>query len=389
MNTGTLPTGLEFDAATHTFNGNHLGAGQYLLQVTAGDGKATATNQFELDVKSTVVSNGKGAFIGGNSAELITGRNAGSIDVMDGGKGDDTYIVDNAKDKITESSKTGGSDLVKSSINYTLGKNLENLTLTGGANQNLKGIGNELANTLTGDDGNNVLDGGKGIDIYIGGKGNDTYLLDNLAETRITEFKNEGNDGIQLKTNGKGSYTMPDNIETLIITGTGSINVTGSAQDNVITGNAKANQLLGAEGNDNLFGGNGNDSLQGGDGNDLLNGGLGKDMLIGGNGADQFIFANLLGKTNVDTITDFVSGLDSLKLDTSIFKKLAGDKDLSDNLVIGNKAADVNDYLVYNNTTGSLYYDVDGSGKKPLVLVGIFNDGAGHHPDLLATDFLI
>ncbi len=79
----------------------------------------------------------------------------------------------------------GGKDTVKSSSDWTLGNNLENLILLSGANN---GTGNGLVNTLTGNTGNNVLDGAGGADTLIGDAGNDTYIVDNSNEV-ITEFQ--------------------------------------------------------------------------------------------------------------------------------------------------------------------------------------------------------
>ena len=71
------------------------------------------------------------------------------IDNMQGGVGNDIYVVDNALDATIETVAVGGgTDPVQSSVTRTLGANLENLTLTGAAAIN--GSGNTLANTIVG-----------------------------------------------------------------------------------------------------------------------------------------------------------------------------------------------------------------------------------------------
>ncbi|HCZ16815.1 MAG TPA: type I secretion protein, partial [Candidatus Accumulibacter sp.] len=79
--------------------------------------------------------------------------------------GNDTYVIDNTGDVVTENAGEG-ADLVRSSVSYTLTANVENLTLTG--TSALNGTGNTLNNVLTGNSGNNVLSGGTGADTLIG-----------------------------------------------------------------------------------------------------------------------------------------------------------------------------------------------------------------------------
>jgi Ca2+-binding RTX toxin-like protein len=104
-------------------------------------------------------------------------------DTLAGGVGNDTYAVDNLGDVVTENLNEG-TDRVNASLSWTLGANLENLTLTGTAAIN--GVGNErnnqltgngASNVLTGGMGNDTLNGGAGADILDGGNGNDTYLF--------------------------------------------------------------------------------------------------------------------------------------------------------------------------------------------------------------------
>ncbi len=115
----------------------------------------------------------------GNSGANILNGGAGT-DTLFGGAGNDTYYVDNVGDKVYETTTavsgidSGGIDLVNTTISYTLGSFVENLTLTG--TSNINGTGNSLNNTLTGNSGANILNGGAGVDTLFGGVGNDTLV---------------------------------------------------------------------------------------------------------------------------------------------------------------------------------------------------------------------
>jgi VCBS repeat-containing protein len=220
------------------------------------------------ELANVIVGNsGNNSLYGLAGNDSLTG-NAGN-DVLDGGldadtmagnAGNDTYVVDNAGDVVTEAANEG-TDLVQSSINYSLGTNVENLLLTG--TTDLNGTGNTLANVITGNSGNNVIDGGAGADTMIGGIGNDTYLVDNTADV-ITEVINAGTDSVL----AAATYTLSANLENLTLTGTANINGTGNTSDNLILGNSGNNTLNGDAGNDTLNGGAGADAMNGGAGND-------------------------------------------------------------------------------------------------------------------------
>jgi Ca2+-binding RTX toxin-like protein len=230
-----------------------------------------------------------------------------------------------------------GTDTVDSSINWTLGNFVENLTLTGSGN--LSGIGNALANTLRGNAGINVLDGKAGVDVLDGGEGSDIYLVglaSDHAAAEIADSGNGGSDEVRFAANTSGTLTLfagDTGIERVVIgsglgevavsSGTLALDVDASRVANALSllGNAGANVLTGTAYADTLDGGAGADRLIGGDGNDRLIGGAGNDTLTGGAGADQFVLTQALSSTtNRDVLADFVSGTDTIQLSVSVFR---------------------------------------------------------------------
>ncbi|MGO4523717.1 Calx-beta domain-containing protein [Microvirga sp. 2MCAF35] len=161
---------------------------------------------------------------------------------------------------------------------------------------------------------------------------------------------------------------------------------TYSKQLEVYVSNADPEKTVGSAADDVFKGGDGNDTLGGGLGNDVLWGGYGNDVLSGGDGKDIFVFASKLGtaktdrKVNFDKITDFKVKDDTIWLDNAVFIKLGKKgtemtpaKIKKGFFVIGPKAQDKDDYLIYNNKTGVLSYDKDGSGKAQAVEIAILS----------------
>ena len=179
--------------------------------------------------------------ITGNSGNnTLNGGNG--IDTLIGGLGNDVYVVDTTTDTIIEKANEG-TDTVKSSVTYTLGDNLENLTLTGAAAIN--GTGNAANNTLIGNSGNNTLNGGLGADTLTGGTGSDTFVFQFgqspvSGADRITDFA-IGTDKIDLLTTSGGVLAAPTSFtratNSTATTLTDVVNSVFTDADGALTGN--------------------------------------------------------------------------------------------------------------------------------------------------------
>lgn len=278
---------------------------------------------------------------GGAGNDTLDGM--GGADTLIGGLGNDTFVLDDVLDTIIENAG-GGTDTIRASVTIDLaliGQNIENATLVGAADIDV--FGNAVANVLTGNSGDNLLDSGIDasdtiVDQMLGGIGNDRYIVRD-ARDAITESSNQGTDEVTSHI----SYTLGNNLENLVLAGSDANSGTGNTLANAITGNGAAN---------------------------LLNGKAGSDVLFGGGGSDTFRFDTNIGTTNIDTILDFATGVDVIQLENSIFTALTlGSLDDTAFLVTagGAVAQDALDRIIYDATSGALYYDTDGTGSTAAV----------------------
>lgn len=219
------------------------------------------------------------------------------------------------------------------------------------------GVGPDMLNGSVGQDrlfgftGADTMNGGGGADSMNGGSGNDTYVVDHAGDV-VTETSASG--GIDLVRSSL-SHTLGANLDNLMLTGSGAINGKGNGLANGITGNAGSNTLIGL---------GGADTLKGGEGADILAGGAGFDMLTGGAGADSFVFSIAPAAGNIDSITDYDVVADTIYLDDAVFVGLSTTGALAAaRFHIGASAADASDRIIYDASTGALYFDADGNGS--------------------------
>jgi Ca2+-binding RTX toxin-like protein len=389
-------------ANSYTING--LGGNDYLIggaakdTIDAGDGDDYLNGGAGIDDLK-----------GGAGNDVLDGSGDNSADTFAGGNGDDSYGIYNSATKIVENAGEG-NDTVWTAVDYNLSDYVENLYLVGnltgngnngnniivgysvgahaansyiinglGGNDYL--IGGAAKDTIDGGDGDDYLNGGLGIDdlkggagndvldgsgdnsadTFAGGTGDDVYGVYNSA-TKIIENAGEGNDTVWTAVD----YSLTANIENLYLVG--SINGNGNDESNLIVGY-----------------GIGNNTIHGLDGNDTIDGGAGDDNLFGEVGNDTFI----LNKSNngIDIINDFEVGSDLLQLSKTDF---AGIMDVNGVLAAGvfttgTSATSIDQRLIYDNTSGDLFFDVDGSGSTAQVQIARLST----KPSLTSNSFSI
>jgi Ca2+-binding RTX toxin-like protein len=332
--------------------------------------------------------NGNDVLKGGGGADYLDGGNGN--DSLNGGAGADTLVGGAGIDTATYNDSDAGVEIA---LNGTPGSggdaqgdrfyDIENLT---GSNYADRLYGNDGANTLNGGNGNDtllaflgndmlfggdghdslsggegddVLNGGTGFDRMTGGAGNDTYYVD-YAYDQVGESGGEGFDQVFASV----SYTLTTGADVELLATSNdaytiALDLTGNSSGNIIRGN---------------------------NGNNVINGGDGDDELTGLGGADSFRFDTALSAAfNVDVITDFAVGVDTIVLENTIFGAFAAGPLADDRFVNGTTPLDGNDNILYDSATGAIYYDADANGGGAAVLFAQVTAGLA----LTHDDFMI
>lgn len=230
----------------------------------------------------------------------------------------------------------GGNEL----DNIIAGNNGANVITGGAGNDVLAGYGG--ADRLSGGAGDDVLIGGSGADEMSGGEGSDYYYVQDSGDT-IVEAAAPGYDWLASSV----SYTLAPGVdierfEPITFNDTTALDFTGNEFGTYIIGNNGAN---------------------------YLDGGSGADVLEGLGGADLFKFTTTLGADNIDRINDFTHGVDHIALSHLVFSAFTTQLTAAEFVVGTNpQPHDGDDRLLYDPSTGALFYDADGSGTASAMV---------------------
>lgn len=221
---------------------------------------------------------------GGNdtlSGAMDNEADYGAADVLIGGTGNDTYLLDNTSVQVFEQAGEGYDTIVLNQGIYTMAANVEALFVTWQAAI----TGNDQDNYIHGGDAADELDGGLGNDTLVGGFGDDIYTIDSLAD-RVIESADGGYDTIRYAATADVLLDAWHTIENFDLLGHAAVNVRGTFDYNVLNGNEQANALFGMGGNDTLWGGHNLDSNQ-------------VDTLAGGQGDDTYLYRPQDGQVHI------------------------------------------------------------------------------------------
>jgi Ca2+-binding RTX toxin-like protein len=305
---------------------------------TSAFGRATFAN-----IEQVFAGSGDDSLTANDSGVRLFGF-AGN-DTLIGGAGNDFLIADGTTDFAAPTS-AGGADVVTG----------------GGGNDDIwLGTGNDQADAGTGND-RFVFQGqfDYGNDTISGGDGVDEIFFDAFGPLAIDLGAGTLRGGSALQGAGSVSFTGIENFSMF-----------GNAA--AITGSSAAN------------------NLGGGGESDTINGSAGNDTLTGADGADNFIFDQAAGAANADLITDFQPATDSLSLSAAAMPALGASGRFAAGDARFHAAAgatgghDADDRVVYDTSTGKLFYDADGSGAGAAQLVATLQA----RPNLAATDILV
>jgi Ca2+-binding RTX toxin-like protein len=355
---------------------------------------------------------GNDSLFGGEDADYLRGGEGNDTlltssyydlgyDTLDGGLGDDTYVIGNKYSEQDVFLDGGGIDTVDTVINWTLGAGFENLILRIYDESGPSGTGNELNNviqSMAGYKGGYRIDGAGGNDTLLGGDNPDTFLFRAGGGNYGSDVIDGGGDADQIAfSTWEGAYAT-SGVTIDLRAGTVSGGMTSGSATFV-----NVEDATGGDFNDHLIAHDGKTffdrwgevtrgaNLSGMGGNDTLEGGADNDQLVGGTGADAFVFSAAPGVASADVVTDFATGSDKLWLDARVMTALgaSGNFGASDARFYAaggaNAGHDTDDRVVFNTTTGDLWYDADGSGGGAAQLIATLAGGDPWNPPVVAT----
>ena len=330
---------------THVYGGNE----------SAG---ATETVYGSAGVDYGVMNGGNDTYYGGDGNDVLVGGSG--ADSLYGEEGDDIFLIGgfgSGNSGTTSAADDGNQEWIATGAEHDLivgGDGVDTLLITTGVGADTKANGTIVLNDAN----------FQGMEVVQVGGTVDQLNVENDALQML-------NDHYYFAANG-----TVDDLDN-------SLGNNGGTIDNVVVdasgvtanglrfeGNGNDNTFIGTTQDDVFVGNGGNDTLTGGDGADtFVFGQVHEQVVTGDDDEVQTYVDTAFNLTGIDTITDFLSGVDKIALNIDQFTSLTAGSFTADNLVcsVGASAGDANDFLLFDTSTGALSYDADGSGSGAAV----------------------
>ncbi len=330
---------------THVYGGNE----------SAG---ATETVYGSAGVDYGVMNGGNDTYYGGDGNDVLVGGSG--ADSLYGEDGDDIFLIGgfgSGNSGTTSAADDGNQEWIATGAEHDLivgGDGVDTLRITTGVGADTKANGTIVLNDAN----------FQGMEVVQVGGTVDQLNVENDALQML-------NDHYYFAANG-----TVDDLDN-------SLGNNGGTIDNVVVdasgvtanglrfeGNGNDNTFIGTSQDDVFVGNGGNDTLTGGDGADtFVFGQVHEQVVTGDDDEVQTYVDTAFNLTGIDTITDFLSGVDKIALNIDQFTSLTAGSFTADNLVcsVGAAAGDANDFLLFDTSTGALSYDADGSGSGAAV----------------------
>ncbi|MEH1866169.1 MAG: calcium-binding protein [Nostoc sp.] len=298
---------------------------------------------------------GNDTIIGGRGNDILTGGNGN--DILTGGAGNDKFVYD-----FFESNYNIGTDIITDFGGIGKGSNPSASVINQLDTLQFIGSGLTAQNLQLTQSGNN-------LEITFENVANSKVILQNFKLENLDNLPATssrlaiGNILFDGQTNIADSFDVFDGNSTQTSLFNRNTVTFLNDLDNNITGFDNSDDVINGQGGDDIIDGkSGNDIIRGGAGNDLLIGGAGNDSLIGGDGTDTFGFNNY--NEGVDTIYDFNAANELIQVSSAGFGGGLSPGSLQETqFTIGTSATTSSQRFIYDDSTGALFFDEDGSAS--------------------------
>ena len=335
----------EAGSFTHVYGGNE----------SAG---ATETVYGSEGVDFGVMNGGNDTYYGADGNDVLVGGSG--ADALYGEDGDDIFEIGGFGTGVsgtTSAADDGQQEWIATGAEHDLivgGDGVDTLRITTGIGADTKANGTIVLNDAN----------FQSMEVVQVGGTVDQLNVENEALQMLNDhyyFQANGNVDDLSNTLGNNGGTINNVVVDASGVTANGLRFEGNADDNTFIGTTQDDVFVSNSGDDVLTGGAGADTF--------VFGKVHEQVVTGDDDEVQTYVDTAFELSGIDFITDFMSGLDKIALNTDMFSSLTVGGFSAGNLVVGSgaTAGDVDDYILFDTSTFALSYDADGNGAGAAI----------------------